>query len=423
MTVEAVLLGAGQRGFAAAGAFAENFPEELKFVAVAEPDEEKRGIFAEKHGIPEDKQFKSYMDLLKQPRLAPVCFNMTMDYHHLESALAALDKGYHLILEKPMAPTAKECLQIVEAAEKAGTLIQIIHPLRFTPFYLEVKRLLMAGAVGDIVSMSLQENIAYWHYAHSYVRGNWRRADESGPMILTKCCHDMDLIAWLAGSSVKRVASFGSLKFFQKDYAPAGAPERCLDGCPVEKTCPFYAPAVYLTDDTDWPTSVISVKTDLDSRRKALEEGPYGRCVFQTDNNVVDQQVAIVEFESGATTDFTVRAETNDCFRAVRVIGTEGELNGHFENRVITVNRFVPGTWQKGETEYYHPESLEGGHGGGDTGVIRHFLQLLHEDKKEVMLESLQIALEGHILAFAAEESRKSGEAIQFKEFKAKHGS
>lgn len=416
--LEAVLVGAGQRGREAFGGFALRHPHLLKFIAVAEPDEGRRRAFAQEHGIPAERQFASWQELFAQPTLAPLCVNATMDRTHLESSLAALQAGYHLLLEKPMAHTAEGCLAIAEAARKHRRIVQICHPMRYSPFYERAKALLARGAVGSPLVVTMTENVAYWHFAHSFVRGNWRRYDESGPLVLTKTCHDMDLAVWLVDAVPQRVASVGDLRYFRPENAPPGAPQRCHEGCPAESTCPFYAPAVYLGEHTEWPVSVISLDKSLEARQRALEQGPYGRCVFRCDNDVVDHQIVTVEFSNGTMLNFTVGACTTYCYRSLRVLGTAGELHGHFERNELRVERFAQGVWPEIPTETHRVTAGRGAHGGGDWAVMRQAVQLVREENYEESARSLQIAVDGHLLAFAAEEARRAGVWLDFEAFR-----
>lgn len=415
--VEAVLLGAGQRGREAFGAFALRHPHLMKFVAVAEPNEERRRAFAADHGIPPERQFASWQDLLARPPLAPLCVNSTMDRTHVESSLGALAAGYHLLLEKPMAHTPEGCVAIAREARRRRRIVQVVHPLRYTAFYARAKELLDRGAIGQPLVMTLTENVAYWHFAHSFVRGNWRRYDESGPLVLTKTCHDMDLATWLVGATPRRVSSVGERRFFREENAPKGAPLRCHEGCPAEATCPFYAPAMYLGECTEWPVSVISLDKSFEARRKALEQGPYGRCVFRCDNDVVDHQIVCVEFENGTMLNFTVAGCTAHFYRSLRVIGGEGELHGHFERNELRIERFVQGVWPEIPTETHRVSAGTSAHGGGDWGVMRNCVRLVREENFDEAERSLQIAVAGHLLAFAAEEARRSGAVLDFKAY------
>ncbi len=419
----AVLIGAGRRGTDILGGFAERFPDDLRFVAVAEANEARRNAFARAHGIAPEACFASYEELLSRPAFAPLCFIATNDAMHRDAALAALDAGYHLFLEKPMATAPGDCLRIERKARELGRMVQIAHPLRHTPFYLLVKRILEEKRIGRPISFILHENVGYWHFAHSYVRGNWRREDESGPLLLTKCCHDMDLAIWLAGEPISRVASVGSRKMFIKENAPPGATRRCMDGCPAQSACPFYAPAMYLTPEPRWPANVPSVDTSLEARRQAIERGPYGNCVFLNDNTVVDHQLVIGQFESGASLHFAVEAGSYDCFRTIRIIGTEGELNGHLEKSEIAVLRFVKGRPTQARPEVFLVKVSEGDeHSGGDEGAIRTLLRRVDNGDFAAAAESLHLAVEGHLLAFAGEEARKAGQMIAMNEYRMRSG-
>ena len=167
------------------------------------------------------------------------------------------------MLEKPISPNARECLDLQRRAEEKGTQIMVCHVMRYTKFYRKLKELIDSGVIGDVVHVTHTENVAYWHYAHSYVRGNWHKTADSSPMILAKCCHDMDILSWLLGSRCRTVSSFGDLRYFREENAPAGSPARCTDGCPHSGSCPYYAPALYLDDNTPWPTALTALGPDV----------------------------------------------------------------------------------------------------------------------------------------------------------------
>ena len=281
--VNAILIGAGQRGYEVYGECALEHPSDLKFIAVAEPDEARRNRFAQAHKIPNELCFESWEKILDQPKLADAAFICTQDRMHTEPTFMALEKGYHVLLEKPMSPVAGECIAMGKYAEKYNRIFSICHVLRYSEFFSAIKEVIDCGKLGEIINIKHAENVAFWHQAHSFVRGNWRNSNETSPMILQKCCHDMDIILWLMNRSCTKVSSFGSLEYFKPENAPAGATERCTDACPVKGTCPFNAERFYLGENTHWPVSVISEDMSLKARRKALEDGPYGRCVYHCD--------------------------------------------------------------------------------------------------------------------------------------------
>jgi predicted dehydrogenase len=409
--VEAVLVGAGNRGRDAYGAYALRYPHQIKFIAVAEPIAERREKFARDHHIPRERQFASWEDLYAQGQLAPALVNCTMDRDHVASTLPALELGYHVLLEKPMAATPHDCVRLVRAAERAGRILQICHVLRYTPFFTTLYEIVQSGCLGDVMTVDHRENVAYWHMAHSFVRGNWRSSRISSPMILAKCCHDLDILVWVLGSRCLRLASFGSLTLFRPNRVGPEIPERCTDGCPIEQECPFYAPRLYLTEYTGWPVSVISLDMSLEARLKALQEGPYGRCVYRCDNDVVDHQVIAMEFEREVTVTFTMHGHSHQEGRTMRYDGSRGTLRGATAEDELMVYDHV-----SGRQDVIRPGQIAGGHGGGDTGLMNAFVAAVRNPHREV-LSSARASLQSHLLAFAAEEARLTGRVVDVTEY------
>lgn len=411
--ITAILIGAGSRGMNAYASYALNHPNEIQFVAVAEPDIEKREKFRKMHGIPEECCFLSWEEIFEKDQFADAVFICTQDRMHFGPAIKSLEKGYHILLEKPISDDINECIILEKCAKKNNRLVTVCHVLRYTEFFTTLKRLLDSSCIGKLVSIQHNENVAFWHQAHSFVRGNWRNSDESSPMILAKCCHDMDILLWLAGADCRYVSSFGSLTNFKKESAPEGAPTKCLDGCPAERDCPYHAAKIYLTEETNWPTSVICNDMSIEARTKALMEGPYGRCVYHCDNNVVDHQVVNMEFKNDVTAAFTMCAFTNDCSRTIKLMGTNGEIRGAMEKDEIEIINFNTGTKQT-----IHLNKSPAGHGGGDFGIMYDFVRLLQKDDMNESLTSIRESVLSHIIAFAAEKSRLEKKIIDLDEYK-----
>ena len=409
--VTAVVLGAGARGRVYAD-YAKAHPEEIRIVAVAEPKADRLARFARDYGVPEAACYTDWAELLAQPRLADAALICTMDHLHYAPCMEAIRQGYQILLEKPMSPSAAECAAMQRAAEEKGVVLAVCHVLRYTPFFSKIKQLIDGGAVGEVQVIEQTEHVCYWHQAHSFVRGNWRRKDESAPMILAKCCHDLDLLSWMAGAACRSLSSYGGLAHFTAEHAPAGAPARCLDGCPASESCPYYAPKLYLTENTDWPTDTISVDMSLEARTEALRTGPYGRCVYRCDNDVVDHQVVAMEFENGIVATLTMTAFTPRLTRTVRVMGTKGMIEGDLEQCTVTLQPFG------GEAQTFSAEVLGAnayGHGGGDVGLMHDFvLQVRGGGEGRT---SAKQSLESHLMAFAAEQARVSGAAVELAAF------
>lgn len=413
--VALALIGAGLRGQGYTD-YALEHPSELQVVAVADPNPARREKMRILHGIEERGCFSDWRDLLAVPKLADAVLICTQDRMHFEPTLQALDAGYHVLLEKPMSPDPREVAAMGDKAEDKGLVFSVCHVLRYTGFFGTLKRLLAEGAIGKLQSIQHNENVGYWHQAHSFVRGNWRNSAESSPMILQKSCHDMDILLWLAGADCVSISSFGSLSHFRSEDAPAGAPERCTDGCPVAGSCVYYAPDIYLNEDPGWLGDAISDDPSPEARRKALETGPYGRCVYRCDNDVVDHQVVIAEFANGVTAAFTMTAFTKDTSRTLKLMGTEGEIRASMENDDIVLYRFDESEGRKIPlNKAEHGQS--GGHGGGDGGIVADFVRLVREDGKVQGLTSAANSVQSHMMAFAAEHARLNREVVRLSEF------
>ncbi len=327
-------------------------------------------------------------------------------------------KGYHILLEKPMAVTAQDCRRIVDAVKAANVILAVGHVLRYTPYMQKMKQLIDSGAIGEVVNVQHLEPIGNWHFAHSYVRGAWRREDESTFMLMAKCCHDIDLIRYIVGKSCNRVSSFGSLTHFRKEKKPPGAGDatRCVD-CVLQDQCPYSAKTIYQSraesDYFGWPVStIIDGEPSVAAVHQALREGPYGRCVWECDNDVSDHQVVCMEFEGGSSATLTTAAFTEAiCQRQTRVFGSMGELQGdgdrcirHFDFRTqkATVH----------ETEGAPTGSGLTGHNGADYHLIASFIRSVGSLDPSAVLSGPDETLESHLIVFAAEAARRAGVVV-----------
>lgn len=407
--VRMICLGAGSRGMDAYAPYALAFPEKLQFVAVADPIEEKRKAFAARYGVPDAFVFSDWREALACGVEADAALVATQDNHHIEPACAAMEGGLDVMLEKPVAKTAAACMRIYETSLRTNRRAVVCHVLRYTRFFNALKSIVDSGEIGDVVAISHCENIGYWHMAHSYVRGNWRREDETSPMILAKSCHDADILLYLTGRNCRKVASFGSLKHFTAENAPAGSAERCLD-CALPD-CPYNAAHIYMIPGyTGWPTNVITSDFSREGRLKALREGPYGRCVYRCDNDVVDHQSTILEFDGGVTATMTVSAFTDYRHgRTIHIMGSHGEVRAKMSDETIEVTNFRTGSVRA--TENPPPGGMADGHAGGDFALIDAFVRMEMGEEGAVK-SSIRDSIQSHLICFAAEESRRCGTVV-----------
>lgn len=416
--ITVAIVGAGGRGRNAYGKIMKNMPEEFKVVAAADLIPERLESISNDHNIPENMRFTTAEEMLSKERLADMAFICTQDRDHYGHAMAALEKGYHLLLEKPISPSLKECKAIAELANKKNLMVVVCHVLRYTPFYTALKDVIDSGRIGRIVTVTAEEHVGYWHQAHSFVRGNWRNSTEACPMILAKCCHDMDILLWLVGKKCRKVSSFGSLSNFKTEMAPAGSADRCFDCDPeTRKSCPYDCEKIYLdgprgirSGKSHWPTNIVNIHPTEENITEALKTGPYGRCVYRCDNDVVDNQVVNLLLEDDVTINFTMSAFTQKMTRSIRVRGTQGEITAVMNENKIIVSEFGK------EDEIIDtsarptgPSGSGAGHGGGDAGIMRGIYDVYRNNVVSKSLSSIDVSVESHLVALAAEESRVNG--------------
>ncbi|MBQ5690201.1 MAG: Gfo/Idh/MocA family oxidoreductase [Alistipes sp.] len=408
--VTVMVIGAGSRGRTYAR-YAEKFPGSMKVVGVADLNPNRRSAMAKKHGIPKENQFAHFNDALSGKKIADAVVISTPDNLHYEPCMKALALGYHVLLEKPVAPTEKECRDILKQARKYDRIVAVCHVLRYAPYFVALKQVLDSGAIGDIVSIQHMEPIQYAHMAHSYVRGNWPLADKTTPIILAKSCHDLDILRWLIGKPCQTIAAEGSLHLFRPENAPKGAPERCTDGCPHESECPYSAIDIYERRKRHLGVFDLPRKDPALIREK-LKTTNYGRCVFRCNNDQCDHYVAIMKFEGDITASFTMDAFTPWGGRRTRIMGTKGFIEG--DMKTFTFYDFRSGhksVWDQKVSEV--AEYKGSGHGGGDHLLARDFVRAVSAGNEKLLSSTIDVSIESHVMGFMAEKSRKSMKKVK----------
>jgi predicted dehydrogenase len=415
--VSIAIVGAGKRGEAYAG-YAARHPDQLKVVAVAEPREGLRRRLAAAHGVPEEACFAGYEELARVPRIADAVAICIQDRLHFAAVEALAPAGYAILLEKPMSPDPAECEAIIARVRRHGNLFAVCHVLLYTALTNRLRDLIRGGAVGDIVSVQHLEPVGWWHQAHSFVRGNWRNEAESSFMLLAKSCHDIDWLRHIVGRRCLRVASFGSLRHFRASEQPAGASDRCWT-CPdaVESRCPYSAKRIYLERFgldavADYLNDVITGGVGTrEAVETALREGPYGRCVYACDNDVVDHQTVMLEFDGPVSVNFTMTAFTPAIHRQTRIFGTRGYIETDFVK--IKVFDFLTGEETVHDTRVGEGSATAAsGHGGGDERLMAAFVHAVATGDCSGIHSGADATLESHRMVFAAERARREGVVV-----------
>ena len=408
-----VLIGAGNRGMTY-GQWAHEHGIEIAAVAELRPDRLKDA--GDRLKVPEAMRFSDASQVFDLGKIADAAIIATMDRDHYGHVMMALDCGYDILLEKPISPDPKECIEIEEKANALGRSITVCHVLRYTNFFSTIKEILDSGDLGRIIAIKHSENIGNFHMAHSFVRGNWRNDQLTSPIIMQKSCHDLDILLWLTGSHCKKVAAFGSLTYFKETNAPAGSAHRCLE-CPVAESCRFDARKAYLPTLGSWPTEVVTLEQTEEALLEALKTSPYGRCVYRCDNNVCDHMSIIMEFENDITATFSLTAQTSACHRNIHIMCEHGEIVADDGARQITVTKHVASQADTFDQKTIHIRTGASGHGGGDAGIMEDFTTSLSASSPETK-SSISHSVESHLMACAIEQSRLSEKVVDLADFR-----
>ncbi|KAF7192280.1 Glucose--fructose oxidoreductase [Pseudocercospora fuligena] len=484
-----LIVGAGSRGHAYARATVDSGLGTV--AAIAEPIDFKRGLLGSNYiwpggtPCPENeftswKQFVKYEQQRRKDEAAGISvpagidgiFICVRDEHHIEVLTAIAPLGLHIMSEKPLATSLDDCLRIEKALLSAPKRIFAIgHVLRYSPHNMLLRHLVRERQViGDVLSIEHTEPVGWWHFSHSYVRGNWRKESTTAPSLLTKSCHDIDFILWMLCSPAPgegqhahlpaRLTSSGSLKHFRRSQKPreAGPATNCLS-CPIKDSCQYSALRIYndkvlAKGNAKWPIDIVNpeVETilaesgpekakqtllatlsedyDVKSTKLSDIEGRswYGRCVWESDNDVCDDQYVTLEWDDDTdgrgskTASFHMIAQTlAQCERRGRIYGTSGEI--YYDSKSITVHDFTNDT-----TKTYNPEVPKNSHhGGGDDGLTQQFIKAIiackdgsmkvNEAQTQYMGCTMEEIVRSHAAVFAAEEARRERKVVNWQQW------
>lgn len=423
--VTAIVVGAGHRAMVYSQ-LAIDKPELLKIVGVADPNPVRRKMVMEKFGFSEDMCFESAQELAAKGKLADAIINGTMDEQHIETAVPLLECGYDMLLEKPFAVDENEALLLKECAKKNNSKVMICHVLRYTPFYYSIKERVANGEIGEIINIQTTEHVSYHHLSTSYVRGKWANSKKSHTtMLLAKCCHDIDLMMWIMSETKPtQIASFGGKYQFKPENAPEGAGTICMKDCPHVDTCVYSTKRLYIDHPDRWAFYVwdklehIENPTIEDKIALMKSDSPYARCIYKCDNDVVDHQSVLINFESGATGTHNMVGGSSQSLRKIHIIGTKGEIFGNFEESKYTVLKINPSPDAHNEECDVEEVDLKitgdmvgafGGHGGGDERLSEDFVKFIRGEEPSLACTSIFDSMAGHMSVYCADKSRENG--------------
>lgn len=412
--LKTIIVGGGHRSLTYA-ALSETESDKMEIVGVADPNEIRRKSIAERFGIPEERCFASAEELASVPKFADAVINGTMDHIHVETTIPLLKAGYDVLLEKPFSVNEKEARELVDAAEKYGRKVMVCFVLRYAPFYRKIKELILAGEIGNIISIQTNEYVSYHHMSTSHVRGKWNNSDRChSSMLLAKCCHDIDIMMWLMSETKPAlVSSFGCNKQFRIENAPENSGTRCLVDCPLIDDCLYSAKRLYIDHPDRWAfyvwDSLEHLKNPtIDDKTELLKTSPYGICAYKSDNNVVDHQTVSVLFENGATGTHNMVGGTSSGTRTIHITGTKGVIMGDFEKAEFTLSKIDPRPDCEHEDTVFDLKIDNDTHGGGDLELVRDFVAYARGEKPSVSCTSISDSLSGHLVVFLADKSREN---------------
>ena len=416
-TVEVVVIGFVDRAEQYTK-YAISNPGKMKVKAVIDPNPYKRTLAQERFSLPDNMVFEKMEDCLKLGKIADAVINATMDELHISTAIPFLELGYDMLLEKPITNNKEELLHLAEIAKKHGCKLMICHVLRYAPFYLEIKKVLLSGEIGEIIEIESNEMVEIPHASASYIRGKWNNRDVCGSsMLLAKCCHDMDLMCWYdTDTNPVKVASFGGRYRYVPSKAPAGAGTRCLVDCQIEESCPYSCRKIHLDNEcyTQYGFTCLNKKYEdltYEEKKTSLEkDNPHGRCIYKTDSNIVDRQAVVVEFDNGSIATHSMVSGVARLGRWIHIIGTMGEIEGYAEQNCFRVRLYQPETCKYTEREVKIDCIASGdGHHGGDSRLVADFVNLVTDQPRSISSTVIEDSINGHLIVYAADESLDNG--------------
>ncbi|MDU3136099.1 MAG: Gfo/Idh/MocA family oxidoreductase [Anaerococcus prevotii] len=410
--MKVAVVGCGNRGHEAYAKELKRY-DDVDIVSALDWDQTKLDKVKKEFNIDDEYIFKDeeeFFKKLEKEKFADTIIIATYDREHYDITMKALDMNLNILLEKPISPIREEVLNIANKAKDYEKVFMICHVLRYSPFFRKIKELIDEGAIGELININHNENIGYFHFAHSFVRGNWRNSVESSPLILQKSCHDMDILLYLTGKMPKSISAYGSLTYFKEENQPEGAADRCLN-CKYQDSCIFSVKDFYTEGRGRGWRAVVDPKVTDESLKKALEEGPYGRCVYKSDNDVCDHQSIAIQFEDEVSATFNLSAFAKDVHRNIKIQGTKGEIIADDLTQEIRVNVFG-----KDEDRLIKVNNMVGGHGGSDRAIIKAFYDACNGSIDEVKTGAME-SLASHLMCFDAEESRIDGKMVEYNNY------
>ena len=375
--------------------------EEARLVAAADPDLRRLERFAAETALDASRLFDSDERMLDcHSKDIDAVIIASPDRYHFQQAMSALKAGCHILVEKPVACSAAEVSEIASEASRRSLVAGVCHVLRYHPYFVTLHNLVSSATLGRPVAIHHRLCVGLDRALHTFVRGPWADSRLTSPPILSKCCHDADLLLWLTGATAAYgVTSVASSPALLRHDMPPDASDRCID-CHAENRCPFSAVDLYgrrqvWTDNFD-PLPGETRQMTID---RYLRQTRFGRCAYTCRTDAPLSQTICMTTGKGCIATLTMDMLGENARRTTDIVLTHGEIHG--DELTLAYSQLGTG---KTTTLEFAPGPF---HSGADHALIADFLAAIR-DPSHVMRATISEAEASTRICLQAYESARS---------------
>lgn len=353
----------------------------LEIVAISDINNDNmlqiRRIYNEKWDM-----YHDYNELLQRKDIDGIIIT-SPDYVHEEQAIATLEAGKHLFLDKPLAITLDGAKRVIEAKHRSERILIVGFVLRYDKLYMKMKELINSGIIGEVKTGWVLHSVGsssdwFFHDWHG-------KMENTGGLLLQKGCHDFDIINWVVKSNAKKIVATGSKDFFIGEKHNTLICQECIE----KNTC---------------SEAIIDKEINLEQIDSGKLDVFYNQwrnqCSFREEIDVLDNHQVVIEYENGVIVSYMENHYTPDDNREYIFIGTKGKLKLDDAAGKITVQLRTNSSDRKEEIVYDN-SFLGQWHGDGNKYILEDFVQAMKSGKQpaadtNVGYAALEIALTAH---------------------------
>ena len=404
--IKLAIIGTGLRGAYTYAPLIEKYKDKCEIVAFVENKKGRRDLFLEKYPIDENMVFDNLNDFIAHDKLADAVIISHYDLLHYDTAQVLLVKGYDVLVETPASNSLDGLVHLKEfCVENKDRLFMVAYNNRYSNFYNKLKEITQNKDLGSLINISYNVDVGYKTFVHNYVRGNWRITSDTGAIMLTNSCQDIDIMINLSGGKCKKVSCFSDLRAFNWDNFNTKMSQNCFR-CGEEESCPFSAKKLYLKEN-NFINNSIHIRPTKENLESILKEGPYGKCVFYCDNDVADNLTSIFKFDNKVTSNFNINAFTKESDKKIRLFFKEGEVEASFKQKEIKIKSFL-NTDEK---------IIKIDQENTDEKLFVDFIDRVKNKNYKSCISDVGSVIESHVATFAAEFANVSETVVDVKSF------